>query len=212
MGALTDDLNNAFSYTVGQCTRFVAGVLSWIPAGLGNAKDWYANAQAKGLPTGTTPQVGSVAVWGAGAGTSQFGHVALVTGLVPGGFTVQEENFTGGPGVTDTRTVSGNSLSGLKGFIYSPSGIHIPPIPGIGSINIGNIPVIGGAVDTGQALQQLLSEFAGLPQAIASFPANVGHGLANALSASTSNVGTFAKNNIVPLIVALVVAVVLFAT
>ena len=36
-GSITDDLNNAWSYTVLNCTRFVAGALGWIPAGLGNA-------------------------------------------------------------------------------------------------------------------------------------------------------------------------------
>lgn len=77
------------------------------------------------------------------------------------------------------------------------------------------------------ALQSLLAggggvttAFAGSPSsgstspslgaAIGGVPASIGHGLANALSASLSNVATFAKNQIVAIIVALVVVLVLF--
>lgn len=188
MAGITDDLNNAFSYVVGQCTRFVAGALSWVPAGLGDANQWFQRAQEKGLPTGQAPAVGSVAVWGAGPGTSAFGHVAEVVALIPGGFRVAEENFTGGPGVTDVRDVTGSALQGLEGFIYPP----------------------GGAVAAGAAAGGVLGSQLGIGQAVAGLPASIGHGLANALGAGTHDVGAWIHNQLVPLLVALAVALVLF--
>jgi CHAP domain len=185
-GTITDNLNAAWNYTVANCTRFVAGALSWIPAGLGNASEWFANAQAKGLPTApanATPVPGSVAVWN----TGQFGHVAEVIGAIPGGFRVAEENFTGGLGQTDVRDVTGSALRGLEGFILPP----------------GGVPVLGGLA---QGAQSVLSA----PQAIAELPASIGHGLANAGGALVQNAGIAVRNQLVPLIVALVVAIVLF--
>jgi len=187
----TDLLNaagNALSYTVGNCTRWVAEQLSWVPAGLGNANAWLTNAQARGLPTiGPTsaPPIGSVAVWNTGA----FGHVAEVVGQIPGGFQVSEENWLG-LGRTDVRNVTGSALSGLQGFILPPGGVS-------------NIPVVGGIV--GAASAPLTAA-----EAVAGLPASVGHGLANAASATTTNAATFFKNQLVPLVVALVVAIVLF--
>src|SRR5205085_37010 len=186
-GTITDDLNNALRYTIGNCTRFVAGALSWIPGGLGNAADWLRNAQAAGLPTiGPTnsPPPGSVAVWNTGT----FGHVAEVVGTVPGGFQVAEENWKG-LGVTDVRTVTGAALGGLEGFILPPGG--------------AGLPVIGGLVGAAEGA-------ASLPQAIAGLPADIGHGLANAAGASLGNLGVFVRNQLVPLLVALVVVIVLF--
>lgn len=197
LGTITDDLNNALSYTVGQCTRFVAGALSWIPPGLGNARDWFANAAKAGLPTigpTTTPPPGSVAVWGTGA----FGHVAEVVGTVPGGFKVAEENWRG-PGITDIRDVRGSALNGLEGFILPKNGVSIPnPFDAVGSAVGGAAAGIGSAVATAEA------------QAAGAVATSVGHGLANATGAGLQNVATFARNQLVPLTVALVVALVLF--
>lgn len=188
MSALTDNLNNAWSYTVDNCTRFVAGALSWVPAGLGNANEWLANAQKMGLPTiGPTasPPPGAVAVWGTGA----FGHVAEVVGQVPGGFQVAEENWKG-LGVVDTRNVTGSGLGGLIGFILPPggAGVSLPPIPGVAGV--------ASAVTTAGAVAQL--------------PASIGHGLAGAADAVAANTATFFRNQLVPLLVGLVVAIVLF--
>lgn len=191
-GTITDDLNNAWSYFVGQCTRFVAGALSWIPAGLGNAYQWYARAQQKGLPTiGPTlsPPVGAVAVWGPGLpGSGGFGHVAEVIRQTANGFLVAEENFSGGPGVTDTRTVT--SLSNLTGFILPPGGISMPNLPN---------PL--------QPVQDAAGNVAG---AIAGIPASIGHGLANALGAGLQDVSVFAQRQLIALAVAAVVLLVLF--
>lgn len=176
----------ALNYTIGNCTRWVAENLSWIPSGLGNANEWFANAASKGFQTigpTSSPPPGSVAVWN----TGQFGHVAEVVGLIPGGFQVSEENVLG-QGITDVRNITG--LQGLEGFILPPGGAS-------------NIPVVGGAVGAAEGL-------AGLPAAISGLPAGVGHGLANATSATVTNVGRWFGNQLVPLVVALVVAIVLF--
>lgn len=182
----------ALSYTWGNCTRWVAENLSWIPAGLGNADQWLANAQARGLPTmgpSSTPVPGSVAVWGGG----QFGHVAEVVGVIPGGFQVSEENWLG-LGRTDIRNVTGSALSGLEGFILPPNAQRgWQDITGAAGQAVS---AAGGVLSTGQAL--------------AGLPASVGHGLADAGNAVTHNVGVFFRNQLVPLVVALVVAIVLF--
>jgi hypothetical protein len=128
-----------------------------------------------------------VAVWSTGA----FGHVAEVVGTIPGGFRVAEENFSGGLGVTDVRDVTGSALSGLQGFILAP-----------GSSAAGFNPL--GAL--GDAAGAVL----GVPQAIAGLPASVGHGLADAGGAAVANATTFFRNQIVALVVALVVAIVLW--
>ena len=179
----------ALSYTWGNCTRWVAEQLPWIPAGLGNANQWLDRAKGMGLPTlpaGAAPPIGSVAVFNTGA----FGHVAEVIGQIPGGFQVSEENWLG-LGRTDIRDVTGPALSGLQGFILPPG------------TDPSKIPVVGGLVGGAQAAL-------GLPEAIAGLPANVGHGLAGATTAVTKDVGIFFRNQIVALVVALVVAIVLF--
>ena len=117
------------SYIAGQCTAYVAQVASWIPAGLGNADNWLANAAKAGLPESSTPQVGAVVVYQPGsfpatsdtpsgyydAGT---GHVAYVTAVNSDGtFKVSEMNYSNGPGNTDTRE---SSMADVEGFILPP--------------------------------------------------------------------------------------------
>jgi hypothetical protein len=185
LASLDEAANNAIAYTLGNCTRFVAAALSWIPGGLGNAKDWLQNAEAKGLPVApasSTPVPGSVAVWN----TGQFGHVAEVLGAIPGGFQVAEENFVG-LGQRDVRNVTGAALQGLEGFILPPNGL----------------PVVGGLVSGAQAA-------AGLPAAIAGLPVTVGHGLADATVAGLHDVGAWFRNWLPALAVAVVVALILF--
>lgn len=114
------------SYTPGQCTWYVSGVLSWIPAGLGNATDWIRNAQAKGFATGRTPQVGAAVVWpGSNNGGCAFGdgHVAVVTEVTdPLHFKISEMNGPSGPGVVDSRAIGPGCASTVEGFIYPPGG------------------------------------------------------------------------------------------
>lgn len=168
-------MSNAWSYAWGQCTYFVATALGWVPAGLGDAKDWLTNARAKGLPTSdatATPQVGSVIVWGAGQENGSnpagpAGHVAEVVGIQANGLPiVKEMNFTGpnggGVGVTDTRALP--NLNGVIGYIYAPGTVTGPSV-GVPSAELtgqtttsssapwwSSIPILGGALNAGQGV------------------------------------------------------------
>ncbi len=83
-----------------------------------------------------------------------------------------------------------------------------------------NIPVLGGLIQAtspsailGTAQQAVNSGQAGLASigvGIASIPASIGHGLAGAVGAGVHDIAAFARNQAVPLIVALVVALVIF--
>src|SRR5476651_1822801 len=117
-------LLSALSYAVGECTRWAAQTVNWIPSGLGNAGSWLQNAQNKGYPISSTPVVGSVAVWGYNKpGTLTIngvnnGHVAVVTGIQNHGLpVVSEMNATAGWNRVDTRAVDPNAGSGIIGYI-----------------------------------------------------------------------------------------------
>src|SRR6266446_3283834 len=69
-----------------------------LPLNWGNAADWIVDAERFGLPLGTTPQVGSIAVFPRADGVWAFGtagHVAFVTSVSPGGstFNVTYQNY-----------------------------------------------------------------------------------------------------------------------
>ncbi len=105
------------SFPYGQCTWYVASLrdVYWS----GNADEWMANAQAAGRPTGLTPRVGSIVVWGSGNGYSSYGHVAYVRYVYgPSDFVVNEDNFfdTAPNDVPDQREIT--TLGDVEGFIY----------------------------------------------------------------------------------------------
>lgn len=112
------------SYFLGQCTAYVAQLLSWVPAGWGNAYQWLVNAQSQGYQTTTNLAdvvPGSIAVYSSSLpGSGGDGHVAVVTSVDAGAgtFGVTEENFTDGPGKVDTRT---STTDYLQGFILPPA-------------------------------------------------------------------------------------------
>jgi hypothetical protein len=61
-----------------------------LPLNWGNAADWIVDAQLAGLPLGTTPRVGSIAVFPRADGVWAFGtpgHVAFVTAVSSDGLT-----------------------------------------------------------------------------------------------------------------------------
>lgn len=98
-------------YDWGNCTWYVANRRA-VPAGLGNARDWLANAQAMGILIGTTPKVGAVAWQEPGY---SLGHVAYVEAVYPdGSFEISEMNVQG-LDVIDYRTIA--NLSDWQ-FIY----------------------------------------------------------------------------------------------
>jgi surface antigen/LysM repeat protein len=100
---------NRFAY--GYCTWYVA---SRIPVPwLGNAWEWYGQAQAFGWPTGQSPRAGGIMVtWESG-----YGHVAVVEAVNgDGSWLVSEMNFVGW-GVVSQRTIRPGRVP-LIGFIY----------------------------------------------------------------------------------------------
>lgn len=101
------------SFPYGQCTYWAAynHRVSWS----GNAADWFGSAAAEGVRTSSSPSVGAVVVWGAGAGYSVYGHVAVVVGVNQSTFTVSEMNYVG-LGVVDTRVVAWPGRD-IEGFI-----------------------------------------------------------------------------------------------
>jgi len=107
------------SYTVAAGNRFPYGYCTWyvynrrqVPW-LGNAWEWFAQAQAAGWATGQTPKPGAIQVtWESG-----FGHVAYVESVNgDGSWTVSEMNFRGW-GIVDMRTIKPGGVP-LIGFIY----------------------------------------------------------------------------------------------
>jgi surface antigen len=96
----------------GWCTWYVSTRrdITW----LGDAYQWYSNAQAQSYPVGSTPVVGSVMVtWESG-----LGHVAYVEATYPdGSWLVSEANFRGF-GITDQRLIKPGQVP-LIGFIYN---------------------------------------------------------------------------------------------
>jgi surface antigen len=107
------------SYTVAPGNRFPYGYCTWyvynrrqVPW-LGNAWEWFAQAQAAGWATGQAPKPGAIQVtWESG-----FGHVAYVESVNgDGSWTVSEMNFRGW-GIVDMRTIKPGGVP-LIGFIY----------------------------------------------------------------------------------------------
>jgi peptidoglycan DL-endopeptidase LytE len=100
---------NRFSF--GYCTWYVDNrrAVPW----LGNAWEWYGQAQSYGWATGQTPRVGAIMVsW-----ESSFGHVAIVDGVNPdGSYLVSEMNFVRWD-VIDQRLIKPGGVP-LIGFIY----------------------------------------------------------------------------------------------
>jgi surface antigen len=90
---------------------------------LGSALTWKDGWQAKGWPTGSTPNAGAV-VWyapGAGGADPTYGHVAVVKAVNADG-TYVEEGYNGNPPPEDhkyyRRTVKSDVPSS---FLYMPT-------------------------------------------------------------------------------------------
>ena len=83
-----DGYPNHFPF--GQCTWWAAHnrLVTWN----GNAGDWLANAQARGVATTGLPSVGAIAVYRPGGTYSVYGHVAIVVAVAPTSYVVSEMN------------------------------------------------------------------------------------------------------------------------
>jgi surface antigen len=115
--------SDPWGYYLRNCTSYIAWQLAQdgVPARyfnfasyeLGNANQWLADARSPrwSLPTGSTPQVGAVAV------SVTVDHVMFVTGVEPNGkITVQEYNYSSA-GNGDIQTNTPSAL-GISGYIY----------------------------------------------------------------------------------------------
>lgn len=85
----------------GMCNRECVSYTAWMVysnygidvTGFGNANQWPANAQAAGIPTGSTPKVGSVAIYMGGYG-DPYGHAMWVKSVNGDGtITVDQYNL-----------------------------------------------------------------------------------------------------------------------
>lgn len=87
----------ANSYPWGQCTWGAMALARDNVSGLGNAGAWLANAQRRGMATGSTPRVGATVVYQPYVqGASWLGHVAHVVRVnANGSFLVEEMNYVG---------------------------------------------------------------------------------------------------------------------
>jgi len=106
---LPNESSNVFPY--GYCTWYVATKyhVTWD----GNAKDWFANAAARGYKVGSTPAVGSIMV----TMESYLGHVAYVEAVYPNGsWEVSEMNYAGW-GIISQRIIYPGTIY-VIGFIY----------------------------------------------------------------------------------------------
>lgn len=106
------------TYPYGQCTYGAQALAPYEDlSGLGYARDWYARAQARGLPTGSTPRVGATVTFQPGVqGASWEGHVGHVVAIGSGGaFLMEAMNDSAGWGVYAYRWV--HTGWGV-GFIY----------------------------------------------------------------------------------------------
>jgi len=121
----TSAIYGSNGYDYGFCTWYVANRRAQlgrpVPSNLGNAYSWYVLAQAAGLPTGLTPQVGAVMVNTGGD------HVAVVEAVNDdGSFWISEMNSYGQVSMTNSAGAGGwgrvdykliSSVGNLK-FIY----------------------------------------------------------------------------------------------
>lgn len=103
------------TYPVGQCTWGAKEATGWVGNNWGNANQWLYSAAAAGFSTGSTPAVGAVAVWTAGA----YGHVAVVTAVNGSQIQVVESNYAGNMSVGNYRGWFNPAADGVTGYIYA---------------------------------------------------------------------------------------------
>ncbi|HEL1895263.1 TPA: CHAP domain-containing protein [Streptococcus suis] len=106
---------DASSYPIGECTWGVKSQLSWVGPYWGDAKQWLASARAEGFSTGSTPQVGAIAVWTGG----YYGHVAVVTAVQSStSIQVVESNYMGRRYIGNHRGGYFNPTTTSEGAVY----------------------------------------------------------------------------------------------
>ena len=102
------------TYPIGQCTWGAKQAAPWVGNYWGNAGQWLSSARAAGFRTGSTPQVGAVAVWT----NTYYGHVAVVTAVNGSQIQVVESNYAGNMSVGNYRGWFNPAADGVAGYIY----------------------------------------------------------------------------------------------
>ena len=93
------------TYTYGYCTWYTKEKRPDLPNSLGNANQWFARAQAMGLPTGTVPRAGVIGTTTSGA----LGHTVYVESVNGDGtVNISEMNYAGWNKITYRTVPAGN--------------------------------------------------------------------------------------------------------
>lgn len=110
-------------YYWGNCTwgawQLVYEKLGAEMPGMGNAQEWYANAQADGYAVGSEPMANSIVVWS--GGRSGLGHVAYVDFVNDDGTVFIEEGSGANHNYTARTADPENCGMTLLGYIYVSS-------------------------------------------------------------------------------------------
>lgn len=91
-----DSLVDSWGMYNRECVSYAAWAMAvkyghYVPYGMGNANQWPGAAASYGIPEGSTPRVGSVAIWYVGA----FGHAMVVDAVYgDGSFLVSQYNYS----------------------------------------------------------------------------------------------------------------------
>jgi surface antigen len=82
-------------YEFPECTWYAWSRRTDLPRFAGNALSWAADARADGIPTGTMPVAGAIAVFqpGQDGAFPPYGHVAYVESVSGGAMTISEMNW-----------------------------------------------------------------------------------------------------------------------
>ncbi len=121
--ATNTNVLSPYGYYYRNCTDYTAWKVSALGVspehykGLGNAKDWVAQAPAHGLAVDSVPAVGSVGV----STTGVYGHTAFVEAVNPDGYPagiieVTQFNYAGDGNYSDVFGTA--AMFGLSGFIH----------------------------------------------------------------------------------------------
>ncbi len=146
-----------------------------LPLNWGNAADWIVDAERFGLPVGTTPRLGSIAVFPRADGVWAYGtagHVAFVTWVSPDqtSFNVTYQNYGDptpmyiGHGYNVSVINEARYQAGELRFIYFPSTIDQNRFAHLGGVDGNGVAQVAGANSQAFSSVESLSHLSlGLP-------------------------------------------------
>ena len=136
-------------YPYGTCTWYtwrtaieISGVTM---PGLGDAKNWYANAASAGYSVGTVPKANSVVVFrDIGSATSGYGHVAYVRSVNGKTMNITEGSYKGRYIHEDTISPyavrwTGGYRQAIIGYVYiTKKALVVPKVMEVSSLSLMN--------------------------------------------------------------------------